>query len=219
MPIVSKSTRNTLRTMSGRFWTLPVMSTAASYHVAAGTAILTGLGAGSAVPGVGVQFTRTPQSLFFTPALTGTVGFLLTGLNQFGETVSEPISLTTTTAKQTALCYSKILSLIITTSVTAADAINIGYSVVNPRVPMLGKLAAAGSVLAVNDLNQTTKASQPTVKATTANPAVDSGSNYNIASLGTGAEAYNVLLTGTLIFPTIGMAGVTMYLDPNDSGL
>lgn len=205
------------RTQTGRFWTVPMMSTAATYHLSA--QVLTGLAAGSAVPNLAAQFTRTPQSLFLTPALTGTVGFLLTGLNQFGETVSETVSLTTTTAKQTALCYSKIISMALTTAITAGDTISVGYSVVNPRVPMLAKLAAAGSVLSVVDLNQTTKASQPTIKPTTANPAVDGGGNFNIASLGTGAQAYNVLLTGTLIFPTIGMAGVTIQLDPNDSGL
>lgn len=216
MPVVSKSTAGTLRTDS-TYWLLPVQNTDAAEHLAAGTT-LNSLAVGASPNGFTAFYTKNCQSLFITPSIaSGTVTLLLTGVNQFNETVSESITVTSTTAQQTTLCYRRLTSIVITaisagSTTGASDTITIGYSLVNPRVPFLAKVTVAqptgsgtpptGAILRATDLGQTS--TQPTFSA------------QDIVST---VPRHNILCTGTVTCPTSGVGLIGVMVDPGAPGL
>lgn len=206
MPIASKSClpAGALRNLSGYFWRLPYNNTGATYHLNAGT--LNTQIVGGSPAGFASFFTKCVQSLFITPAFSGLTALTLklTGINQFGETVTENLVFASATAAQTTMCYRQLLTCTIaamTGTPAAGDTVSIGYSLVNPRLPLLAQLAASQSVLAAFSINQTTLGSQPTVSVTL-------------------APTWAILLTGTLVVGGGASIGdVFVHLNPDDSGL
>lgn len=157
------------------YWMIPIQNTAPTYHVAATT--LTLLSVGSSIGGfpAGGFFTKGAQSIFLTPTLAagvGPIGIKVVGFNQFGDPVSEIVTLPVagTTGWHTVNCYSQVTSMTIASlagnAAGGGDTLAVGYSLTvpnNPLVaPLTAQLSATKSVLFVSNLNQTTPASQPT---------------------------------------------------------
>ena len=191
------------RTLASSFWELYVNVTGATYHLNAGT--LNTQVVGGSPAGFAAFYTKLCQSIFVTPAFSGLSALTLkiSGLNQFGEAVSENLVFVAATAQQTTFCYTRVTAVTIvamTGTPAAGDTVSLGYSLVNPRIPLLAKLSATASVKAVANVNQTTLGSQPTF-------AVAAGPTWAIS------------LTGTIVASTNGCGQLHVTLDTNDQKL
>jgi hypothetical protein len=226
--IRGKNFQGVAKTITSNLWIVPVINTANAYHMAAGT--LQNIAVGGTPTGFLSQYTKNPQSLFFTAVFGGgtLTSFVLqlTGENIFGDVQTEQLTFTAVTGLtlQTALCYRRVTALTVvsytgTQTPAATDTIQFGYSLVNPKIPLLCRLDAPQSILTVNDMNQQTKASQPTFAVTLANPAVTVGGNTNLPTLATGVQAYLITLTGTIVASATGSGEIMIYLNPDDSQL
>jgi hypothetical protein len=189
-----------IRTIGSSFWDLLLQPTDATEHLTAGT--LNAKIVGDSPTGFAAFYTKNCQSLFVTPAFSGLTALTLklTGINQFGETVSENLVFAAATAQQTTLCYTRLTGCVIvamTGTPAAGDTVSIGYSLVSPRLPLLAKLQASGSVKAVSNSNQLTAGSQPTFTVSL-------------------TPAWAIVLTGTPVIATVGLAHMHVTLDPND---
>jgi len=191
--------------MSGSWWNLNCQATDATEHLNVGT--LNGKVVGGSPTGFAAFYAKTVQSIFVTPAFSGLSALTLNvaGYNQFNELVNENLVFAAATAQQTTLCYRRVTGCTIvamTGTPAAGDTVSIGYSLVNPRVPMMAKVPA-GAVLAVYDVNQT--GTQPTF---TAQDVVSGAARYNIAAA-----------TVTIVTPTTGHGLIYVCVDPGAGGL
>lgn len=137
-----------------REWNTFLCGTGATAHLNAVT--LNGVAVAATIANTSF-YTRAISSVAFTPAIaSGTATFRITGENQFGETVTEDLVLTSTTVEQTMRCYRRITSVVVTAisagTFGAGDTISIGYELTKPKIPMLAK-CGAGAVLHFSNLN------------------------------------------------------------------
>lgn len=191
------------RTIAGSFWDLLLQPTDATEHLNVGT--LNTQVVGGSPAGFAAFYTKNCQSVFVTPAFSGLSALTLkiTGLNQFGELVTENLVFAAATAQQTTICYTRIITCTIfamTGTPAGGDTVSIGYSLVNPRLPLLAKLQATTSVKAVSNSNQLTAGSQPT---------------FTVAA----GPSWAISLTGTVVIATAGLGHMHVTLDPTDSML
>lgn len=117
----------------------------------------------------------TPHSLLFTPSAAIVFTATIRGVNQFGEQVSESITVAAA-AVRTNWAYKSVSSIILTTWTTSANTLSIGTSLTGIRMGLPIKVTKSAEVLGIN-----TGATGGMI----ANLEIDT--QYSVASLSAGA--------------------------------
>jgi hypothetical protein len=117
----------------------------------------------------------TPHSLLFTPSAAITFTATIRGRNQFGEQVSESVTVAAA-AVRTLWAYKSVSSIIITTWATSGNTLTIGTSLTGIRMGLPIKVTKSAEVAGINT---------GAAGAMIANLEIDT--QYSVASLSAGA--------------------------------